>query len=146
MWWLIEILGRCCGLICRLGQPLHPGDPQGDRHHPAPQSRSLTWVDYIVVNCQARWENTLQCLRLTWFVPVFRSGDWASWVWSDGAQYPAQWDWHWWGLRHSQQEHQLLQRWLLYFVEFYRFYTIDNIDIRSDPHKKYIADIEEDAR
>ena len=27
-----------------------------------------------------------------------------------------------------------------------RFYTIDNVDVRPDPHKKYIADIEEDAR
>ena len=26
-----------------------------------------------------------------------------------------------------------------------RFYTIDNVDIRGDPHKKYIADIEADA-
>ena len=28
----------------------------------------------------------------------------------------------------------------------HRFYTIDNVDVRPDPHKKYIADIEEDAR
>ena len=26
-----------------------------------------------------------------------------------------------------------------------RFYTIDNIDLRSDPQRKYIADIEADA-
>ena len=26
-----------------------------------------------------------------------------------------------------------------------KYYTIDNIDIRKDPHQKYIADIEADA-
>ena len=26
-----------------------------------------------------------------------------------------------------------------------KYYTIDNIDVRDDPHKKYIADIEADA-
>ena len=31
------------GVIRRLGQPLHPGDPQGDRHHPPAQSRSHTY-------------------------------------------------------------------------------------------------------